>query len=67
MKMEVKRSRIEIVPENEIDEAYIEEVLGMNREGEQCVGVRVNVMGVNVMGTDGLGYIAIRRSMEAKE
>ena len=61
--MEVKRSSIEIVPENDyIDEAYIEEVLGMKREGDQCVGVRVSVMG-----TSALAYIAIRRSMYAKE
>ena len=62
MKMKVTRNSIEIVPENEIDEAYIEEVLGMKREGDQCVGVRVGVMG-----TSGLAYIAIRRSMERKE
>ena len=59
MKMEVERRRMQIVPENEIDEAYIEEVLGMKREGDQCVGVRVGVMG-----TSGLAYIAIRRNME---
>lgn len=59
MKMNVERSRIQIIPENEIDVAYIEEVLEMRREGDQCVGVRINVMG-----TSALAYIAIRKSMD---
>ena len=67
MKMKVERNKIYIIPENEIDVAYIEEVLGMKRkgdhcvEGDQCVGDRVDVMG-----TSALAYISIRRA-EVKE
>ena len=52
--MEVKRNRIEIVPENEIDEAFIEEVLGLKKEGECGIARRVDVMG-----TSALAYIYI--------
>ena len=41
MKMEVERSRIVILPENEQDKAYIEDTLGFKEEKEAipCKGV----------------------------
>lgn len=56
MKMEVKRSRIEIIPENKIDEAYIEEVLGLKEEGDTCVCRREDAMGLSA-----LAYIYIEK------
>ena len=40
MRFKVKRYCIEIVPENEQDEAYIEEVLGLRQRGECAVAMR---------------------------
>ena len=56
MKMEIKRNRIEIVPENEIDEAFIEEVLGLKEEGESCACRREDVMKEGVFGRDSLTH-----------
>ena len=47
MILKVKRREMHIIPENETDEAYVEEVLGL-KAGEQSIdAVRVDVSGLN--------------------
>ena len=41
MKMELKRKSIQIIPETEQDEVYLEEVLGLYRDGDSAKAVRV--------------------------
>lgn len=41
MKIKVERRRICIEPDNKIDEAYIEEVLGLKNDGECAICKRV--------------------------
>ena len=55
MKMEVGRYGIEIIPESQIDEAYIEEVLGLKKEDDICICRR------GVIGEDRLAFIVIER------
>ncbi len=51
MRMKVKRDGIEIVPENEEDEAYIEHVLGDHPVVER----------VNVHGLSRLAYLLVKK------
>ena len=46
MKMVVERYGIKIVPENEIDEAYIEEVLGLEENQDTVPCRRNNAIGL---------------------
>ena len=46
MKMIVHRHAIIIQPENEIDEAYIEDTLGLKKEGATILLKRVAPMGL---------------------
>ncbi len=46
MHMEV-RKRIVIYPDNEMDEAYIEKVLGLEKEGDSIKLVRRNAIGLS--------------------
>jgi len=46
MHMEVKK-RIVIYPDNEMDDAYIEKVLGLEKEGDSIKLVRRNAMGLS--------------------
>ena len=57
MKLEVERYRLKIVPESEIDKAYIEEVLGLRQDGDSIPCRRVNAMGLNA-----IAYLEISRS-----
>lgn len=56
MRLEVKRDELQIVPEGEIDEAYIEHVLGMRHEGDKC-----DVSFVPVFGVSRLAYVRLRK------
>ena len=54
MKLKISRSKLEIVPdrgmligEDERDDAYIEEVLGLKKEGDYIHLVRKNAMGLS--------------------
>ena len=47
MRLVAKRDSIQIIPENEIDEAYIEEVLGLKQRGDTAVAVRVSPIGLD--------------------
>ena len=45
MRLKVNRYSLQITPENETDEAYIEEVLGLRNGGDVIHLVRDNAMG----------------------
>ncbi len=47
MKFEVNRQSIRIIPENQQDEAYIEDTLGLKSCGEYIKLVRVAPMGLS--------------------
>lgn len=42
MKLDCERYRITIEPENEMEEAYLEAVLGLKENGDTCQAKRVN-------------------------
>ena len=46
MRMEVGRYGIQIIPETEIDIAYIEKVLGLKNGGDSIPARRVNIVGL---------------------
>ena len=58
MKMEIKRDSIRIQPTEEIDEAYIEKVLGLFEEGDLCVVERVAPSGMQRE----IAYLKVRRA-----
>lgn len=67
MKMEVKRDRIRIIPDNEIDESYIEEVVGLKKEGECAIARRMDVTsGYELLTGSETMYIEIKK-VEIKE
>ena len=45
MKLKIKRFTIEIIPESEEDTAYIEEVLKLVSQGDNCRCIRQNMIG----------------------
>lgn len=47
MKLKVERYGIEIIPEDKIDEAYIEEVLGLKEANSSIKLKRINAMGLS--------------------
>ena len=47
MKLEVERHRILIIPENETDEAYLEEVFNLRKEGDTVEAKRENAIGLD--------------------
>lgn len=50
MKFKVSRRGIEIIPENDQDTAYIEDTLGLKRDGDAIPLVRQNAIGLGCMG-----------------
>ena len=42
MKLELERYRIKIIPENGMDEAYLEEVFKLKRHGDNLKITRIN-------------------------
>lgn len=57
MKMEVTRYSIDIIPENETDEAYIEEVLGLKNKDDFVKAIRVAPFGLD----HALAYIKLEK------
>jgi hypothetical protein len=49
MRFNINRNGIEIVPESKIDEAYIEDTLGLKREGDAIPLVRQNVFSTHAI------------------
>jgi len=47
MKFEIERYGIKIIPENEEDEAYIEDTLGVTNENHTISLYRVNLFGMH--------------------
>ena len=43
MEFKLERNRILILPKNEQDEAYLEDTLGLVKEGDHTLAVRKNV------------------------
>ena len=58
MKMEIRRYGIEIIPQSEQDEAYIETVLGITREHPHALVVRRHVIGIDTA----LALLEIKRA-----
>ena len=59
MKMEVRRDSIVIIPESELDEAFLEEVLGLREAGDSIPARRKNAMGLSCW-----AYLEIMREEE---
>ncbi len=51
MKLKVHRHWLQIIPENETDEAYIEEVLGLRNDKDSVPLVRENAVNFSCMGS----------------
>jgi len=47
MKLELERHRMLIIPENEMEEAYLEGVYNLQDEGDMVEAKRVNAMGLS--------------------
>ena len=56
MKLTVNRYSIEIAPDNATDEAYIEEVLGLKKDGDTTLLIRKNAFGLRC-----IAYLEARR------
>ena len=50
MRFEIRRGGIAVIPESKQDEAYIEDTLGLRRDGEYVRLIRRNAMGMSCMG-----------------
>lgn len=57
MKLQINRYYISIIPESEVDEAYLEEVLGLKEAHQEATAERINAMGLNCW-----AYLVIRRA-----
>lgn len=62
MRLEVNRYYIQITPENKVDEAYIEEVLGLKNGGDKAVVERVNAIGLSC-----IAYVKINKNSEVEK
>ena len=47
MEFKLERNRILILPKNEQDEAYLEDTLGLVKEGDHVLAIRKNVYGLS--------------------
>ena len=56
MRLKVGRYSIQIIPDNETDVAYVEEVLGLKRGGDTCECKRENAISMNA-----LAYVEISK------
>lgn len=50
MKLKVTRYSLEVIPESETDEAWLEEVLGLREAGDSVALRRVNAIGLSCWG-----------------
>lgn len=50
MKLIVQRYQLEIIPENPTDEAYLEEVLLLSKNGDQAIASRQDASGLSCWG-----------------
>ena len=57
MRMVITKTSIRIVPDNEIDEAYLESVLGLENKGDSARAVRVAPFGRDLS----LAYVEITK------
>ena len=59
MKLKVNRYEMQVIPENSIDEAYIEEVLGLKKDRQTIKAERVNVAGLSCIACIQIGKTEI--------
>ncbi len=60
MRLEIKRKSIEVVPENDQDIAFIEDVLGLDKDGKKTEAKRVDPDGFG-------GTVTIKIKQEEKK
>ena len=46
MELKLEKDRMSIIPENEVEEAYLEEVFKLKDEGDEIKATRINAMGL---------------------
>lgn len=56
MKLDICKKSLILTPESEIEEAYIEEVLGLKEEGSTAQVIRRNIYGMS-----GIAYLEIKK------
>lgn len=71
MKFRVTRRALEIVPESEVDEAYIEDTLGLRRDCDAILLVRKNALGLMSLGhlttsTYGAAFVEVSPELRTK-
>lgn len=59
MRMELNKTSIRIVPEDNRDEVYLESVLGLLKKDDSCKAVRVAPIGLNYI----WAYLQIERGI----
>ena len=47
MRLELERDKLLMVPESEMEEAYLEHVLGLHNNFDKCKAKRINAHNVN--------------------
>ena len=58
MKVEFKKQSIEIIPQNDQDEVYLESVLNLHKKGDKAVAIRVAPMSLD----HAWAYLEIKKS-----
>jgi len=66
MKIEIKRDKILLIPyqgweKDETEIAYIEEVLGLKKDGDECICRRINTMNLSR-----IAYLEIEKKKEGR-
>jgi len=59
MKMEITRNSIRIIPESEQDEAFIEDTLGLKKEGDFILLTRIAPYGLSIECLEARGEIKL--------
>lgn len=62
MRVKYLKHAIEVIPENDLDEVYLESVLDLKEEGEQAIAERVAVLGLPFA----WAFLEIKRSPKEK-
>jgi hypothetical protein len=58
MRVEYRKESIEIIPEGDLDEVYLESVLCLHKKGDKAVATRMAPMGLD----HAWAYLDIRKS-----
>ena len=57
MRLELERDKVLLVPESEMEEAYLEHILGLHKNFDECKIKRINAHNVN-----NIFYLEIKKS-----